>query len=126
MNETLIKILPKMKKFDAYINDVKKDNFPITVSGLGDSQKVHFMYATRFYSEKPMLVVTYNDIQLRKLRDDFKFFSDEEILVFPKKEIVYYDIDTMNKDTSMQRLKVYSKLYNSESCIILTTIEALM
>ncbi len=30
--EVLAKILPKMKKYDAYINDVKKDNFPISLS----------------------------------------------------------------------------------------------
>ena len=126
MNEALIKILPKMKKFDAYINDVKKDNFPITISGLGDSSKVHFMYATRFYSEKPILIVTYNDIELRKIMDDFKLFSDEEILVFPKKDVVYYDIDTMNKDNAMDRISIYTKLYNSDAKIILTTIEALM
>ena len=30
--EALAKILPKMKKYDAYINDVKKDNFPISLS----------------------------------------------------------------------------------------------
>ena len=126
MNDALIKILPKMKKFEAYINDVNKDNFPITISGLGTSQKVHMMYATRFYSEKPILIVTYNDIELRKIMDDFNFFSEEEILVFPKKEVVYYDIDTMNKDATMDRISVYTKLYNSEAKIILTTIEALM
>lgn len=126
MNDALIKILPNMKKFDAYINDVKKDNFPITISGLGASQKVHLMYATHFYAEKPMLIVTYNDIQLRKIIDDMKFFNDDEVLVFPKKEVVYYDIDTMNKDATMDRISVYTKLYNSEAKVILTTIEALM
>ena len=32
----------------------------------------------------------------------------------------------MNKDTTMDRLNIYTKLYNNESCIILTTVEALM
>ena len=54
------------------------------------------------------------------MANDMQFFESQEITVFPKREIVYYDIDTMNKDTSMQRLNVYSKLYNSESGIILT------
>lgn len=124
--EALAKILPKMKKFNDYINDVKKGNFPITLSGLSDSGKVHFIYSTRFYTEKPVLVVTYNELELKKIKEDMKFFSDENVLVFPKKEVVYYDIDTMNKDATMDRLSIYTKLYNNESCIILTTIEALM
>lgn len=124
--DSLAKILPKMRKFEDYINDVKKDNFPITLSGLSDSQKVHFAYSTRFYTERPILIVTYNDIQLKKLVEDFKFFDQDEILVFPKREIVYYDIDTMNKDVTMDRLSIYTKLYESNTKVILTTIEALM
>jgi len=124
--EAFVKILPKMKKFEAYIEDVKKANFPISLSGLSDSQKAHFIYATKFYAEKPVVVLTYNEIELKKMANDMQFFEEGEITVFPKREIVYYDIDTMNKDTSMDRLKVYAKLYNTESGIILTTIEALM
>ena len=124
--EELAKVLPKMKKFDAYINDVKKDNFPISLSGLSDSQKVHFAYSTRFYTERPILIITYNDIQLKKIYEDLKFFEDEEILLFPKREVVYYDIDTMNKDVTMDRLSIYTKLYESSAKVILTSIEALM
>ena len=124
--EALAKVLPKMKKFNDYINDVNKGNFPITLSGLSDSGKVHFIYSTRFYTDKPIVIVTYNELELKKIKEDMKFFSDENILVFPKKEVVYYDIDTMNKDATMDRLSIYKKLYNNDSCIILTTIEALM
>ena len=124
--DILAKELPKMKKFNDYIKDVNKENFPITLSGLSDSQKSHFIYATRFYTEKPMLIVTYNELELKKFKEDMKFFSDENILVYPKREPIYYDIDTTNKDVTMDRLKIYTKLYNNESCVILTTIEALM
>ena len=60
------------------------------------------------------------------MAEDFKFFSDEEILIYPKREIVYYDIDTMNKDITMDRLSIYTKLYESSVKVILTTIEAVM
>ena len=124
--EQLAKILPKLKKFQDYIEDVNKSNFPINLSGLSESAKAHFIYATRFYTERPIVVVTYNEIELKKMQKDLDFFTDESIQVFPKREIVYYDIDTMNKDVTMERLKVFSKLYNSEKTIILTTIEAMM
>ena len=124
--ETFAKILPKMKKFEEYINDVKKSNFPISLAGLTDSQKAHFVYATKFYTNRPVLVVTYNDIELKKMKNNLSFFNDEDILVFPKREVVYYDIDTMNKDITMDRLNVYAKLYNSDEQMILTTVEALM
>ena len=124
--ETFAKVLPKMKKFEEYINDVKKSNFPINLAGLTDSQKAHFVFATKFYTNRPVLYVTYNDIELKKMQNNISFFDDDEILTFPKKEVIFYDIDTMNKDVTMDRLKVYAKLYNSQESLIITTIEALM
>ena len=32
----------------------------------------------------------------------------------------------MNKDAIMDRLSIYTKLYHSESCVVLTTVEALL
>ena len=124
--QELAKVMPKLKKFQDYIEDVNKSNFPINISGLTDSSKAHFIYATKFYSNKPIVVLTYNEIELKKIENDLKFFEDDDILVFPKREIVYYDIDTMNKDVTMQRLKCFSKLYNSDNNIMLTTVEAFM
>ncbi len=124
--DILAKVLPKMKKFNDYINDVNKQNFPINLDGLSDSQKSHFIYATRFYSEKPILIVTYNELELKKFKEDLKFFSDEKIYTYPRREPIYYDIDTTNKDITMDRLSIYTKLYGGESCVILTSIEALL
>ena len=126
MNDALLSMLPKLKKFDDYLADVKKDNFPIHVAGLGVTPKVHFAYATKTLTERPILIVTYNDIELKKMVNDLKFFEEDEILVYPKREVVYYDIDTMSKDATMDRLNVYTKLYNSEAKVIVTTIEALL
>jgi len=124
--DTFAKILPNLKKFKEYIEDVSKSNFPINLSGLNDSAKSHFIYATKYYTNRPVLVVTYNDIELKKIKKDLDFFTDENITIFPKRDIVYYDVETTNKDAVMDRLSVYSKLYNSQNLIILTTIEALM
>ncbi len=124
--ENFAKVLPRMKKFEEYIGDVKKSNFPISLDGLTDSQKAHFIYATKFYTHRPVLFVTYNDIELKKMQNNISFFDENDILTYPKKEIIYYDIDTMNKDVTMERLQVYATLYQSEQPLILTTIEALM
>ena len=59
--QELAKVLPKLKKFQDYIEDVNKANFPINISGLTDASKAHFIYATKFYSNKPVVVLTYNE-----------------------------------------------------------------
>ena len=88
--EQLAKLLPRIKKFQDYIDDVAKSNFPINISGLSESAKAHFVYATKFYTNRPVVVLTYNEIELKKIQKDLEFFDDDEILLFPKREMLYY------------------------------------
>ena len=64
----IVKILPNYKKFNSNIQDVKSGITPIMLSGLTDSGKVHFSYASHFYSEKPICIITYNELQAKKIQ----------------------------------------------------------
>lgn len=46
MNST-VKVVPNVKKYKAYLNDVKAGVAPIMLSGLTDSGKMHLAYSTR-------------------------------------------------------------------------------
>lgn len=122
--DSATKILPNFKKFNDYIEEVKKGISPIMLSGLTDVGKMHFAYSTQFYIEKPMVIITYNEIQARKLLKDLAFFS-EEILYFPKREIFAYDYIAENKDNYYERMKVLNKIKEKKAKIIVTTIEAI-
>ena len=89
MNETL-KVLPNFKKFNDYISNVKIGNTPIMLSGLTDVAKVHFAYSTYFYTDKPICIITYNELQAKKIIKDLQYFS-KEISYFPRREILAYD-----------------------------------
>ena len=59
---SLIKTVPNVKKFNDYLFDVGKGKTPIMLSGLTDVGKVHMAYATKFYTEKPICIITYNEM----------------------------------------------------------------
>ena len=122
MNE-LIKILPNYKKFNSYIEDVKNEVSPIMLSGLTDVGKVHFAYATNFYVERPICIVTYNEMQAKKILKDMQYFS-EEIIYFPKRDILSFDILAESKDTLYQRIECLNKIREKKAKVIVTTIEA--
>ena len=50
---SLVKVIPNVKKFNDYLFEVKKGTNPMMLSGLTDVGKIHMAYATRFYTEKP-------------------------------------------------------------------------
>ena len=122
---SLVKIIPNVKKYKSYINDVKSNISPMMVSGLTDSGKVHLSYSTHFYAEKPICIITYNEIQAKKLLKDLEYF-EENVEFFPKKEIFTYDYLTESKDNLFDRIDVLNNIITKKSKIIVTTIEAIM
>lgn len=124
MND-IIKILPNYKKFNSYIEDVKANVNPIMLSGLTDSGKVHFAYSTMFYSEKPICIITYNELQAKKIIKDLEYFT-QDINYFPKREIVTYDYLAQSKDNLYSRINTLNNIYKKNAKVIVTTIEAVM
>jgi len=123
--EDLVKILSKSQKFNKYITDIENNKFPMNLSGLTDVAKVHMAYATSFYTNNPFILITYNEIQAKKIVENLKYFTPN-IKLFPKKEIVSYDIETESRNIINERSAVLNSLVKKEKPIIVTTIEAVM
>lgn len=121
----IVKVLPNYKKFNSYIEDVKNGVTPIMLSGLTDSGKVHFAYSSMFYSERPICIVTYNELQAKKIIKDLEYFTGD-INYFPKREIVTYDYLAESKDNLYTRINTLNNIYNNKAKVIVTTIEAVM
>ncbi len=117
--------MPNVKKFNEYMSDVKSNKSPLMLSGLTDLGKVHMAYSTRFYSEKPICMITYNELQAKKLMKDLKFFG-EKIDFFPKREIITFDYLAESKEALFERINVLNRMVKKESKIVITTIEAVM
>ena len=121
----IVKVLPNFKKFNSYIEDIKNKVSPVMLSGLTDVAKVHFAYSTHFYLEKPILIITYNEMQAKKLVNDLKYFTDK-VEYFPKREILGFDYIAENSDISIKRIKALNNIKNKKTNIVVTTIEAVM
>ena len=122
MND-IVKILPNFKKFNDYISNVKDNISPIMLSGLTDSGKVHFAYSTYFYAEKPICIITYNELQAKKIIRNLEYFENN-INYFPKKEILAYDYLAESKDITYSRIACLNEIHKKQAKIIVTTIEA--
>ena len=122
---SIIKTVPNVKKFNDYLFEINKGTSPIMLSGLTDSAKSHMAYSTKFYSEKPICIITYNEMQAKKIMKDLAFFG-EKIKFFPKRDVISFDYVAESKDTLFKRISVLNKLVKNDKKIIVTTIEAAM
>lgn len=124
----LIKTLEENKKFQELTKQISKTG-PIAISGLVDVEKLHVLAGIFNETKRPMVLVTYNEIQARKLYQDLKKLI-KQTYFFPKKEITSYEYVAQSKEIEYKRIDVLNKMYlakkQKEPIIIVTTIEAVM
>ena len=125
---TIISKLQELQKFKQYIQEIEEKNSPITISGLSDVGKIQFAYSTKQSLNRPICIVTYNEIEARKIVKDLSYFTNEfeEVLYFPKREIASYDYIAESKYLPYERIEVLNKIQKKKAKIVVTTVEALM
>ena len=75
---TILGELGKNPKFCEYIKTIESKKSPIAISGLTDVGMTQMISATREFAKRPILVITYNEIQAQKILKDIKYFTDNK------------------------------------------------
>ena len=122
---TILGELGKSSNFVKLINNIENKKSPIAISGLNDVGMVEVLTATYEYTKKPICVLTYNEIQAKRIFQDIKYFT-ENVIYFPKKEVVTYDYVAESKENLYERIEALNKIKNKRSQIIVTTIGAVL
>ena len=98
----LTKILIQNEKFQDYLKEIKLKTTPISILGLVDVAKSQWVAATMQEANKPVCIITYNELQAKKLYEDLQYFN-KNVVLFNKKEIVTYDYVAESKELLYKR-----------------------
>lgn len=123
---TIIGELGKSEKFIDLSKEIEKKQSPISISGLTGVGMTEIVTAIKGYNKKTVLLVTYNEIQAKKIVENLKTFEKDNVVLFPKKEIVTYDYVAESKELPYERIEALSKIDEKKNLIIVATIESLM
>ena len=121
----LINELENSKKFLEIINHIKSEKSPISLSGLSDMGKVQTIATLNNSLNKNICVITYNQIQAKRLLKDIKYFTSKAA-IFPKKELVTYDYIAESKNLPYERIEVLNNIHDNKINILILTIESVM
>ena len=66
----ILKELEKSSKYNDFIKNIENKKSPIAISGLTDVGMTQMISATREFAKRPILVITYNEIQAQKILKD--------------------------------------------------------
>ena len=122
---TIIGEIGKYSKFIELNNQIENKKSLIQISGLTDMGMLQIIDGINEFGKKPICIVTYNEIQAKKIYEDLRYFS-ENVILFPKKEIVTYDYIAESKDLPYERIEALNKIISKHNLIVITTIEALL
>ena len=105
------------------LKTIENKESPVAISGLVDVGTIQIVSAINEFGKQPICILTYNEIQAKKLYDDLKYFTDK-VVFFPKKEIVTYDYVAESKDIPYTRIEALNEIVSKKNLIVITTIEA--
>jgi transcription-repair coupling factor (superfamily II helicase) len=118
-------LLSSAKEYVRVLPPTGESAVPVNITGPSDSQKAHICHALCRHSGRKGIFVAFNEMQARKLYEDFAFFLGEEVLFYPTKEIMLYDVEAKSNDAVYQRLVVLDRLIRDDLTFVVTSVEAL-
>ena len=124
----MINYINPLLELDEYrqaLSSAKEYTRPVNIVGPSESQKAHISYALCSHSGCRGIYVAFNEMQARKLFEDFTFFMGDDVLFYPTKEIMLYDVEAKSNDAVYQRLTVLDRILRKDYKFIVTSVEAL-
>ena len=115
--------LPGMKEALEHIKAGKN----VKVIDLVNACKGHLSYGIAQFIQSPMVVITYDELSAKQLAEDLEVLKGKEsVLIYPARDILFYNADVHSMDITARRLKVIEALTNEEDVVIIIPVEALL
>ena len=116
--------LKNLEEFEQIQERLKKNQGVLQVSGCIDSQKSHFIYCAG-EERHQKLIITYSDLRAREIYENYRFF-DRKVLLYPARDLMFYNADIQSHQIGMQRMMVLRELMEERDITIITTLPACM
>ena len=118
--------LKKVDMFNDNLKQIKNEEKSFSFKNITDIQKAYYVYSLTSMDKKSSVVICSNVLTANKMIQDLKFLSEFEIVYFPAKSVVYYDIEAQSRENQNDRMYAMTKIMDNSKKIVVTTIDALM
>lgn len=118
--------LLKLNEYNTLLTAIQEERGPVSVIGPSDSQKIHIIYAMLTHIKSKGLFITYNEMQARRAFEDFQLFLGEDVVYFPPKETMLYNVEARSNDIVYQRVKTLLRCIKDDYKVLVLPAEALI
>ncbi len=114
----------ELAEYTALRDHLKKGEGTVAADGCVDPQKLHMIHGISDDFDFK-IIVTFSETKARKIYEDYSFY-DPDVLLFPAKDLIFYQADISGNVITEQRMRCIRALTESDRCTIVTTIDAFM
>lgn len=119
--------IEKLSEYNTLLDLIKRDSLPCLAVGLSSVHKANFISGISDSINRPILVVTPDELSARKLTDDIsQMLKDKSAEFFPAKELVFRDMETVSGEYEQIRLGVLSRIIENSAPVIVASVDSLM
>lgn len=130
--QAFLQPLTEWKDYKAIEKALPRLKGAIEISGCMDAQKSHLIYGMGARTDS-RLIVTFQEQKAKELYEDYRFF-DEDVYLFPAKDVLFYQSNLQGNALTRERLGVLQALLEESDApaeekkgvTVITTFDALM
>lgn len=114
----------ELAEYEEAAKKLKNSIGVIEMTGCADPQKLHMISGmSDDFSNK--IIVTFREQKAREIYEDYRFY-DDSVMLFPSKDLIFYQAELTGNEITAQRMMVYKALLEEEKVTIVTTIDAFL
>ena len=120
----LLAPLQELGEYEELKKILGKEKAAVSISGCVDSEKLHMIYGLSD-GFRHKVIVTFSDLKAKELYEDYQFY-DRNVMIYPAKDLIFFQADIHGNQLIMQRMKCLRRLMEGKPTTIITTFDALM
>ena len=119
----LINSVKNLKSFKEVNNSIKNSK---NTAVFGSEEAVLSLFAPAFNDlGKKVCVISQNRVTARKTYEDISSISSANCLLYPEKDVFFYERDSKSKENTKKRLEAMAEISSGKADIVVTTLNAL-
>lgn len=103
---------------------LQKEHGIVKINGCVDSQKLHMINGLSD-GWKVKLLLTHNALRAKEIYEEYQFY-DRNVMLFPAKDLIFYQADIHGNELAVQRIRVLKRIMANRPVTIVTTLDSLM
>ena len=103
-------LLTNSAEYEKIITSANSGLYPMHVTGPSESVKAHFVVSLLKSLDKKGFIITYSELQAKKLLDDIQFFERDNAILIPETALMLHKAEASGNEAENNRMSALTKI----------------